>query len=64
MSRVVAHKRAVKYLENLPNPLQKRIKTTLAQLAESPQTYPNAIRMAGNWSGYQRIRVGQIRIIF
>ncbi len=64
MSRLVVHRRAAKYLKGLPQPLRERIKIILTQLAETPQTYPNAIHMAGNWSGYQRIRVGRIRIIF
>ena len=64
MSRVVVHRRAAKYLKSLPSSLQQRIKAALSQLSESPLNYPGAIRMAGDWSGYYRIRVGSIRVIF
>jgi mRNA-degrading endonuclease RelE of RelBE toxin-antitoxin system len=52
MSRVVVHRRATKYLKSLPQPLQRRIKSALIQLSESPLTYPGVICMAGDWSGY------------
>jgi mRNA interferase RelE/StbE len=48
----------------LPEPQKERIKSVLKQLADSPLGYPGVIQMAGDWSGYFRIRVGQIRIIF
>jgi mRNA interferase RelE/StbE len=64
MSRVVVHRRAAKYLKSLPNPLQKRIKLVLSQLSEASLNYPGVIRMAGDWSGFYRIRVGPIRVIF
>jgi mRNA interferase RelE/StbE len=64
MGRVVVHRRAAKYVKSLPNPLQKRIKAALSQLSEAPLDYPGVIRMAGDWSGYYRIRMGAIRIIF
>lgn len=64
MSRVVVHKRAAKFLENLPNPAKARIKTALSLLASDPFNYPGIIRMAGDWSGYYRIRIGSTRVIF
>ncbi len=64
MSRVVVHRRAAKYLKSLPQPLQERIKAVLAQLSDAPLSYPGVIHMSGSWSGYYRIRVGHIRIIF
>jgi len=64
MSRVVVHKRAAKFLENLPKPAKTRIKSALSQLTSDPFNYPGLIRMAGDWTGYYRIRVGSLRIIF
>lgn len=64
MSRVVVHKRAAKFLKNLPNPDKTRIKTALSQLAVNPFVYPGLVRMAGDWSGYHRIRIGSFRVIF
>jgi mRNA interferase RelE/StbE len=64
MSRIVVHRRAAKYLKNLPQEHQERVKSVLKRLAAAPLSYPGVIQMAGDWSGYFRIRVGQIRIIF
>ena len=64
MSQVVVHRRAAKYLKNLPQPLGERIKVVLTRLSEDPLNYPGIIRMAGDWAGYYRIRVGHVRIIF
>ena len=36
----------------------------LARLAENPTTYPGVVAMAGEWTGYCRIRVGDLRVIF
>ena len=64
MSRLVLHRRAAKYLGSLPKPQKERVKTALQQLANAPTVYPGLIHMAGEWSGYFRIRIGQIRVIF
>lgn len=64
MNRVVVHKRAAKYLQSLPQPLQKRVKEALVLLSTAPLKYPGIIQMSGDWNGYYRIRVGHIRIIF
>ena len=58
MSQVVIHRRAAKYLKSLPQPLRERIKVVLTQLSEDILNYPGIIRMAGDWAGYHRIRVG------
>lgn len=64
MSQVVIHRRTVRYLERLSGTDRDRIQKALARLAEAPDVYPGVIQMAGEWAGYQRIRVGDFRIIF
>ncbi len=64
MNKVVIHRRAARYMQRLSPSERERVKAALQRLAESPTTYPGMIHMAGEWSGYQRIRVGNLRIIF
>ncbi len=64
MSRVIIHRRAAKYVRKLPNPQKDRVKTLLKQLQHEPLMQPQVRQMAGDWAGYYRIRLGNIRIIF
>lgn len=64
MYRVVVHQRAANYLKRLPQSQKKRIKSVLHDLASDPSNYPNVKSMVGEWAGYRRIRVGNIRIVF
>jgi len=64
MSKVVVHKRAAKYIKKLPKVQYNRIKKILKQLEENPLEYPGIKSMVGQWAGYHRIKVGNIRIIF
>lgn len=64
MSKVIVHRRAANYLQSLPKAEKKRIKNILKQLGESPLEFSGVRHMLGEWAGYHRIRVGNIRIIF
>ena len=64
MSQVVIHRRTVRYLERLSGTDRERIQKALTRLAEAPDAYPGVIQMAGEWAGYQRIRIGDFRVIF
>ena len=64
MTRVVVHRRAVRYLRRLSQPEKERVQAVLRRLAEDPANYPGIVHMAGEWAGYQRIRVGDLRVIF
>ena len=64
MSRVILHRHAAKYLKRLPKDQKQRIKSLLTQLEQSPLDHPNVKKMAGEWAGYQRLRSGNLRIIF
>ncbi len=64
MIRVVVHKRAKRYLERMSRPDRERIRSALQRLSEDMANYPGVIAMAGDWSGYRRIRVGDFQVIF
>ena len=64
MSKVVVHRRALRYLQRLPQPERERVRAALLRLAEDIAGYSGVIQMAGEWEGYQRIRVGNLRVIF
>ena len=64
MSKTVVHRRALRYIRRLPRPEQERVRIALKRLAEEPGAYPGLVHMAGEWTGYQRIRIGSLRVIF
>lgn len=64
MSELVLHRRVQRYARRLPGDLKEKIKASLAKLAEDPDNYPGAIMMAGQWQGYRRIRIGNLRVIY
>ena len=64
MSTVIVHRHAANYLKRLPKKNQKRIKDILNQLENDTLEHPDVRHMVGDWAGYHRIRVGNLRIIF
>lgn len=64
MGKVVIHHRASKYVRKLLNPQKSRLKQLLKQLENEPFLHPQAKQMVGDWAGYYRLRLGDIRIIF
>jgi len=64
MYKVIVHKRAVKYLKKVTESQKKKIKDTLLKLSTDPNKYSGVKSMAGEWAGYMRIRIGNVRIIF
>ncbi|MDY6970294.1 MAG: type II toxin-antitoxin system RelE/ParE family toxin [Spirochaetota bacterium] len=64
MSRVIVHRRAFKYIQKLPKEHKERIKEILKKLEINPMEFRDIRPMYGEWTGYYRIRVGNIRIIF
>lgn len=64
MSKVIVHRPAAKYLRRIPKKTKERIKNILQKLEENPLEQPGVRHMVGDWAGYHRIRVGEIRIIF
>lgn len=64
MSEVVVHRRVLRYLDRLSHQDRMRIRTVLVRLAADPIGYPGVVAMAGEWTGYYRVRVGDLRVIF
>jgi len=64
MPELVLHRRVQRYAGRLPEDLKEKVKASLVQLARDPVNYPGAITMAGQWRGYQRIRIGNLRVIY
>ena len=64
MSKVVVHRHALRYLQRLSRPNRERVRTSLVRLAEELDTYPGVVHMVGEWEGYRRIRIGDLRVIF
>jgi mRNA interferase RelE/StbE len=58
------HKRVIKYLTRLPGDKKELVKNRLRLLAEAPGQYPGLVSMTGQWKGYSRIRIGELRVIF
>lgn len=64
MYKVTIHRRASRYLKKLPTPEKENIKKSLRKLALDPFHNPNVKHMVGEWKGYHRIRIGNVRVIF
>jgi mRNA interferase RelE/StbE len=64
MSSVVVHRRVVKYLRKLPSARRNRVKKALKQLEENPADITGVIQMSGEWAGYRRIQLGDLRVIY
>ncbi|CAN2042629.1 mRNA interferase RelE/StbE [Candidatus Magnetomoraceae bacterium gMMP-15] len=64
MYKLTIHRRALNYLKKLPKNQQNKIKTALHHLRAHPFESEGIKRMIGEWSGYYRLRLGNIRIIF
>jgi mRNA interferase RelE/StbE len=64
MKKVVVHRRAAKYLQKLPKEQKDQIKKVLKRLEDNPLDMPGIRHMVGEWAGYSRIRLGNLRVIF
>ena len=62
--RVVVHQRAVRHLNRLPKAQKQRIKQSLRELEDGISDRADVKAMLGEWKGYYRMRIGDIRIIF
>ena len=64
MSTVIVHRHATNYLTRLPKKTHKRIIDILNQFENDAVEHPGVKHMVGDWAGYHRIRVGNLRVIF
>jgi mRNA interferase RelE/StbE len=62
--KVVLHRRAARYLQRLPAAQQESVKARLRTLASDPAALTDVQDMKGDWAGYQRLRIGSLRVIF
>ncbi len=64
MFKIIVHKRALKYLNKLTSFRKTKIKKLLAELINNPIQREYVKPMLGEWKGYYRIKIGNIRLIF
>ena len=64
MADLVLHRRVQRYAKRLPADQKEKVKASLTKLAEDADDYRGAITMSGQWQGYCRIRIGQLRVIY
>jgi mRNA interferase RelE/StbE len=64
MFKIIVHKRAHKYLNKLTSFRITKIKKLLTELINNPIQREDVKPMLGEWKGYYRIKIGNIRLIF
>jgi mRNA interferase RelE/StbE len=64
MPRLVVHKRAARYIERMDARLKAQLTAKLTDLAENPKATPGVKPMAGEWTGFFRLRHGDLRVIY
>ncbi|MDI6688398.1 MAG: type II toxin-antitoxin system RelE/ParE family toxin [Desulfobacterales bacterium] len=64
MGKIIVHRRAANYLKKLPQDRKNRVKKALEQVGKDPLGFSGVIQMVGEWAGYYRIRLGDMRIVF
>jgi mRNA interferase RelE/StbE len=64
MAKLVVHNRAARYIERMDARIKAQLVAKLEQLAKNPATMPGIKPMAGEWSGFYRLRHGDLRIIY
>jgi len=64
MFKIIVHKRALKYLNKLTSFRKAKIKKLLTELINNPIQREDVKPMLGEWKGYYRIKIGNMRLIF
>lgn len=64
MFKIIVHKRALKYLNKLTSFRKTKIKKLLTELINNPIQREDVKPMLGEWKGYYRIKIENIRLIF
>ena len=64
MAKLLVHSRAARYIERMDARIKAQLKLKLEELAKNPKAVPGIKPMAGEWSGFHRMRHGDLRIIF
>lgn len=63
MYKLIIDKEAAKFIEKLENPVRKRIRAALLELAEAPYSVTQVKRLVGRPRQFRK-RVGDFRIIY
>ena len=58
MPRLVVHTRAGRYIERLDARIKMQLIGKLEELARNPRVMPGVKPMAGEWTGFYRLRYG------
>jgi len=64
MPKLVVHKRAARYLQNMDVRIKGQLVAKLEELARDPDAMPGVKPMSGDWAGYYRLRHGDLRVIY
>ncbi|MGD0463592.1 MAG: type II toxin-antitoxin system RelE/ParE family toxin [Tepidisphaeraceae bacterium] len=64
MPKLVVHTRAGRYIERLDARIKAQLIGKLGELARNPNAMPGVKPMAGEWTGFHRLRHGNLRIIY
>lgn len=62
--KVVIHKGVLKYLSKLPENKKETVKKALKRLEKADYDGLGIIEMKGEWRGYRRFKIGNLRVIF
>lgn len=64
MPKIVVHKRAERYIQNMDARIKAQLVAKLGDLARDPDGLPGVKPMAGEWAGHYRLRHGNLRVIY
>lgn len=64
MPKLLVHKRAARYIERMDARMKAQLVAKLEGLARNPAAMPGVKPMAGDWSGFLRLRHGDLRVIY
>jgi mRNA interferase RelE/StbE len=64
MPRLVVHRRAAQYLERIDSKIKAQLVAKLERLALNPRETSGVKAMAGQWEGFNRMRHGNLRVVF
>ncbi len=64
MAKLVVHKRAARYMTRMDARIKAQLVAKLEELAKSPAAMPGVKPMAGEWTGFYRLRHGDLRVIY
>jgi mRNA-degrading endonuclease RelE of RelBE toxin-antitoxin system len=61
MPKLLVHKRAARYIERMDTRIKAQLVAKLENLARNPGAMPGVKPMAGEWTGFFRLRHGDLR---